>query len=166
MASNKPTATKNSIKDVSKNVMISNTGQYIRKINFEHMISRLDVTKLGKVSENKTFKLAPHVEKISDEEYELVLLVQISSSIKDSEQELFQLIFEYIGVFQISGEITESEKEKILLIQGALLIFPFVRSEIANITMKSGLQPIMMDPVDFANIYEAYNAQVDKKINQ
>ena len=89
MTSNKPATIKNNIKNTPQNVMISNIGQYIRKINFEHMISRLDGDKLGKILEDKAFKLAPRVEKISHEEYELILLVQISSSVKDSEQELF-----------------------------------------------------------------------------
>ncbi|CAL7961959.1 preprotein translocase subunit SecB [Alphaproteobacteria bacterium] len=45
------------------------------------------------------------------------------------------------------------------MVHGSSLIFPFARSEIAEVTLKSGVTPVMIDPVDFGKVYEMYKQQ-------
>jgi preprotein translocase subunit SecB len=41
----------------------------------------------------------------------------------------------------------------VLMIECPRLIFPFARQVLANVTQQGGFPPLMMDPVDFSQIY-------------
>ena len=43
--------------------------------------------------------------------------------------------------------------EQVLLIYCPNLLFPFLRRIIANISTDGGLAPLMLDPIDFADLY-------------
>jgi preprotein translocase subunit SecB len=43
--------------------------------------------------------------------------------------------------------------EQILLIYCPNLLFPFIRRLIANLTSDSGFPPLMIDPIDFTDLY-------------
>jgi preprotein translocase subunit SecB len=141
-------------KNKTINVNVSSVAQYIKAFHFEHRLSRKELLELGKIEENREFKLAPRVEVIKDDEYEVVLAIQITSSIKESKIELYQITLEYSGIYKITGEIDEASKEELLLVSCSTFLFPFARSEIMHITSTGGYGSILMDPVDFANIYK------------
>jgi preprotein translocase subunit SecB len=44
--------------------------------------------------------------------------------------------------------------EQILLVYCPNLLFPFVRKIICDTTMAGGFPPLMLDPIDFAALYQ------------
>jgi preprotein translocase subunit SecB len=153
-------------KNKTINVNVSSVAQYIKAFHFEHRLSRKELLELGKIEESREFRLVPRVEVVRDDEYEVVLVIQVTSSIKESKIELYQITLEYSGIYKITGEIDAASKEELLLVNCSTLLFPFTRSEIMHITSTGGYSPILMAPVDFASVYKAYKEQkISQKVN-
>ena len=67
---------------------------------------------------------------------------------------LFLLELEYGGLFQVV-EMSEADAEAALLIECPRLLFPFARRLIADITREGGFPPLLIDPVDFVQLYRS-----------
>jgi len=73
----------------------------------------------------------------------------------------------YAGLFQINEENSEII-EQILLIYCPNLLFPFLRRIASNVVGDAGLPPLMLEPIDFNDLYNRrvkQNKEEDKKIN-
>ena len=70
---------------------------------------------------------------------------------------VFQVELLFGGLFQITG-IPEAEMEPVLLIECPRYLFPFARRIIADLTGESGFPPFMLEPIDFAAVYQARQA--------
>lgn len=61
----------------------------------------------------------------------------------------------YAGIFAINPEITDkNEIEHLLLVDCAKDVFPFIRQRIAETTRDGGFAPLIIDPVDFEQLYQ------------
>lgn len=67
---------------------------------------------------------------------------------------LFLLELDYAGMFQVVG-MREADAEAALLIECPRLLFPFARRLIADITREGGFPPLLIDPVDFVQLYQS-----------
>ncbi|MEL6285914.1 MAG: protein-export chaperone SecB [Pseudomonadota bacterium] len=65
---------------------------------------------------------------------------------------LFLLELDYAGLFQVLG-LGEQETEAALLIECPRMLFPFARRLVADITREGGFPPLLIDPVDFVQLY-------------
>ena len=54
-----------------------------------------------------------------------------------------------VGIFECIGESQLKDYEKFGKINGAAIIFPYIREHITNLSMKAGLGPIILPPVNF-----------------
>lgn len=69
----------------------------------------------------------------------------------------------YGGVFQITG-VSAEDIEPVLLIECPRYMFPFARRIIADVTSDGGFPPFLLDPIDFAGVYQARKAQTDQQV--
>ncbi|MCE2687610.1 MAG: protein-export chaperone SecB [Rickettsiales bacterium] len=93
--------------------------------------------------------------------------IQSGDNSKQEAKKLFILEISYAGLFQINEENTEII-EQILLIYCPNLLFPFLRRIASNIVGDAGLPPLMLEPIDFNELYNRRSKQAkeeDKKIN-
>lgn len=67
----------------------------------------------------------------------------------------------YGGLFGLTG-IPESEVEPVLMIECPRFLFPFARRLIADVTSEGGFPPFLMEPIDFAAVYAARQAQAQQ----
>lgn len=72
----------------------------------------------------------------------------VSNKLEDVEQ--FNIEVTMVGVFNRYGESEITDNETFGKINGAAIIFPFVREHIANIALKAGLGSLVLPPVNFA----------------
>lgn len=56
-----------------------------------------------------------------------------------------------IGVFECIGESQLKDFDEFGKINGAAIIFPYIREHITNLSLKSGIVPIILAPVNFAH---------------
>ena len=70
----------------------------------------------------------------------------------------FQVELIYGGLFEIQG-VTAEQLEPALLIECPRYLFPFARRIIADLIVDGGFPPFLLDPIDFAGVYQARKAQ-------
>jgi len=66
----------------------------------------------------------------------------------------------YAGIFRLEN-IPEEALHPIILVECPRMIFPFARQILADATQKGGFPPLMLDPIDFASMYEKRVAEGD-----
>jgi preprotein translocase subunit SecB len=65
---------------------------------------------------------------------------------------IYDLELSYAGLFQVEN-LPEAALEPFLLIECPTLLFPFVRRLVADLTREGGFPPLLLDPINFANLY-------------
>ena len=63
--------------------------------------------------------------------------------------EQFRITAKMVGVFKKEGESDIKSDEDFGRINGAAIVFPFVREHIANMALKGGLGTVLIPPVNF-----------------
>ena len=83
-----------------------------------------------------------------------VVNVKLSVNVKQMENGIAQseMSATMVGIFEKTGESPLYDMEEFGRINGASIIFPFLREHIANLAMKAGLGPIMLPPVNFQKL--------------
>lgn len=83
-----------------------------------------------------------------------VVNVKLSVNVKQMENGIEQskMSATMVGTFEKTGETPLNDMEEFGRINGASIIFPFLREHIANLAMKAGLGPIMLPPVNFQKL--------------
>ncbi len=84
--------------------------------------------------------------------------LKLSAAAKRDDGPLFVVELLYGGVFQING-VGPDDMEPVLLIECPRYLFPFARRIIAEVTSEGGFPPFMLDPIDFAAVYQARKGQ-------
>ena len=83
-----------------------------------------------------------------------VVNVKLSVNVKQMENGIAQseMSATMVGIFEKTGESPLNDMEEFCRINGASIIFPFLREHIANLAMKAGLGPVMLPPVNFQKL--------------
>ncbi|WP_416899611.1 MAG: protein-export chaperone SecB [Minwuia sp.] len=83
--------------------------------------------------------------------FEVVLKLEINAKAEDSQVFLVELAY---GCVCTMENIPDQQAEPALLIEIPRMIFPFARRIIADITRDGGFPPLLLDPIDFASLYQ------------
>lgn len=84
-------------------------------------------------------------------EFEVELKIDGSAKVEDNTLFAFELVF--AGIFRVQG-VPEQSMQPVVLIECPRLLFPFARQIIADAVRNGGFPPLMIDPVDFAALYQ------------
>ncbi|MGN6774459.1 protein-export chaperone SecB [Rhizobium sp.] len=87
---------------------------------------------------------------LSDSDFDVMLT--LSAEAKDGERVLFHTELVYGGVFRVTG-FPQEHMLPLLFIECPRLLFPFARQIIADVTRNGGFPPLMIDPIDFAQMF-------------
>jgi preprotein translocase subunit SecB len=123
--------------------------QYIKDLSFE-LPAAPQIFAQQQTRPDISISIDIDAKKISEENFEIGLKIKADSKV--GEQQFFICELLYCGIFSF-GKIEENLLEQILLIYCPNLLFPFVRRIITNISTDAGLAPLMLDPIDFAELY-------------
>ncbi len=75
----------------------------------------------------------------------------------------FHIELLYAGLFQVVG-VEPEDLEQVLMIECPRYLFPFARRIIGDMTAEGGFPPLRLDPLDFAAIYLARQAQAGSQV--
>jgi preprotein translocase subunit SecB len=101
---------------------------------------------------------------LAENDFDVVLT--LNAEAKDGDKVLFHAELAYGGVFRIVG-FPQEHMLPLLFIECPRLLFPFARQIIADVTRNGGFPPLMIDPIDFTQMFtqrmaeEQAKAQVD-----
>jgi preprotein translocase subunit SecB len=95
---------------------------------------------------------------ISETEFDVLLTLTAQASFEKDKDVLFNIELVYGGVFRIEG-FPQEHMLPILFIECPRLLFPFARQIIAECSRNGGFPPLMIDPVDFAQMFQQRMAE-------
>ena len=123
-------------------------GQYIKDLSFENPMS----PNLPSKSKNPSVNLDINTTylDLKKDNHEVNLKIKSTASI--DEDVIFVIELQYAGL--IKTIIKNEEDKKKLIISGSYLLFPYARSIISNITMEGGFKPLVIQPIEFENMFQ------------
>lgn len=125
--------------------------QYIRDMSFENILAQKGAQ--GDVKPEISIQVNLDAKKRTVEnQYEVIIKVNIDSKAQEGGEQFFLLELEYAGVFHIEG-IPEDQMHPYLLIECPRLLFPFLRRVVSDITRDGGFPPLNLETIDFMALY-------------
>lgn len=124
-------------------------GQYIKDLSFESP----NITKLlSGTPDNPNLKLEINVNanQVGPDLYESAIDFKADATAKVGVIYEFEMV--YAGLFKIEN-VPPPQLEPMLLVNCPMLLFPFLRRIVADLTREGGFPPLLLDPVDFMALY-------------
>ena len=128
--------------------------QYIKDLSLEIPLAP-EIFKEMKQAPNVHVDISIDSKKLPDEAYNTILNAKIDADL--GEKKLFIVELSYAAVASVN--VAPEHLEPVLYIELPRLLFPFVRSIIANSLSEAGLPPMMLSPIDFVALYNAKKAK-------
>jgi len=79
------------------------------------------------------------------------VLLTIHADAKTGTERVFLVELVYAGVATVQN-VPDADMARILLVETPRLLFPFARSIVANATREGGFMPLLLRPIDFADL--------------
>ena len=123
--------------------------QYIKDLSFENPGAPRSLQSRDKapaININVNVNANP----LSDSDFDVVLA--LNAEAKEGDKVLFAAELIYGGVFRVTG-FPQEHMVPVLFIECPRLLFPFARQIIADATRNGGFPPLLIDPIDFAQMF-------------
>lgn len=131
--------------------------QYIKDFSFENPRA-IDVVSSEGIDPQVNLNCSIDYSRLGETAYEVVLSME-GRALQD-EKTLFLVAVDYAGMFTLAN-VPEEHIDPILKIHCATLLFPFARAIIANITREGGYPPLLIDVIDFSQLYQSMKTAED-----
>jgi len=125
--------------------------QFVRDLSFENVLAQRGTG--GEVQPDVQVQVNLDAKKRSvQHQYEVGCKLNVTSRNKESEDILFIMEMEYVGVFHIEG-VPDDQLHPYLLIECPRQIFPFMRRIVSDVTRDGGFPPLNLENIDFVQLY-------------
>ncbi|WP_147126547.1 protein-export chaperone SecB [Shimia ponticola] len=128
-------------------------GQYIRDMSFENILAQKGLTGEPKPEISVQVNLDAK-KRGAENQYEVIIKLNIESKSKDSGDKLFLLEIEYAGLFHVEN-VPQEQLHPFLMIECPRMIFPFLRRVVSDVTRDGGFPPLNLETIDFMALYRA-----------
>lgn len=134
-------------------------GQYIKDMSFENPNAPKSLTgQEGQPEINISVNV--NAKPLAETDFEVELHLNAKAMGKDGVVFATELL--YAGIFRLEN-IPQEALHAIVLVECPRMIFPFARQIMADVTRNGGFPPLMLDPIDFAAMYQQRAAADSKK---
>ncbi|MEZ5926267.1 MAG: protein-export chaperone SecB [Hyphomicrobiaceae bacterium] len=123
--------------------------QYLKDLSFEN--PGLAQAMQGS-NERADIKIDVNVQvtKLGETMHESV--IELKATAETSKGVLYHVEVSYGGLFRLEN-FPENALKPALFINAPILLYPFVRRLVADVTREGGYPPLLLDPIDFAGLY-------------
>ena len=132
--------------------------QFIRDLSFENPRAPESLRAAGAAQPQIELGVEMNARARDDGLYEVD--IKLSAQAGRDDGTLFVVEILYGGLFQIGG-VDQADIEPVLLIECPRYLFPFARRIIADLSSEGGFPPFLLDPIDFAAVYQARKAAAE-----
>lgn len=129
--------------------------QYIKDLSFENPKAPMSLRPREKAPEINV-NINVNANPLSETDFEVELKLEATAKAED--EAVFAAELVYAGVFRLNN-MPEEAKAPAVLIECPRLLFPFARQVLADATRQGGFPPLLLDPVDFAALYQQRAAE-------
>ncbi len=124
---------------------------YVKDLSFENP-NAPEVYRQQNLNPNVEVNLELKKNQVDDSNWEVTLA--INARLKSTEgKTVFIIELEHAGLFTLVN-IPAEYLEAVLAVDCPTLIFPFSRQIMSQLALDGGFMPFMMDPVNFAGLYQ------------
>ncbi|WP_422041056.1 protein-export chaperone SecB [Roseibium sp.] len=129
-------------------------GQYIKDLSFENPNAPRALTQGDQPKLDINVNVG--AQQMGDDQFEVVLTLTAKAERPD--MVMFNVELVYAGLFKLTG-VPSEHMHPFVMIECPRMIFPFARNILAEATRNGGFPPLMLDPIDFAQLYRQNMAQ-------
>ncbi len=128
--------------------------QYIKDLSFENPNAPAI---LASMTEPPEIEVSVNVggERHGDNDYEVTLSIHAEAKAGSETAFLVELV--YSGYMSVNN-VPEEQLQPLVMIEGPRLLFPFARNIIADVTRDGGFPPLLLQPMDFAALFQQQEA--------
>lgn len=125
-------------------------GQYLKDLSFENPNSPQSLSvQQGQPEIN--IQVNVNAKPLATNDYEVELHLEAKAT--HQSKVVFAADLLYAGVFRLEN-IPQEALHPIVLVECPRMLFPFARQILADATRNGGFPPLMLDPIDFAGMYQ------------
>ncbi|SOD92304.1 protein-export chaperone SecB [Caenispirillum bisanense] len=129
-------------------VGIAIAGQYIKDLSFEVPGAPQIFSQMQKAPEIP-ISVDVQVAQLGGNHYEVTIHFDIKATVGDKPGFVMELVYGAV----VQANAPQEHLHPLLLIEAPRLMFPFCRNLIADITRDGGFPPLMLQPIDFVQLY-------------
>lgn len=146
MAENTAPAAENAAPEADKQIMLQRI--YVKDCSFES--PRSPAIFAAPVTPEITVNMHTDTRSLEDGNFEVVLSVT-AEAVHES-RSVFLVEVKQAGLFTIKG-FNEQERAVILSTYCPNILFPYLREVVSELTLKGGMAPLLLQPVNFDSLY-------------
>ena len=131
--------------------------QYIRDLSFESP-NAPDILRNQRKGPSINIGVNVGANPVQGSENDYDVRLTLSAKAGEGADMLFNVELEYGGVFKLQN-FPQEHLLPVLFIECPRLLFPFARQVMADVTRNGGFPPLMIDPIDFAQLFQQRMAE-------
>ena len=97
---------------------------------------------------------------VGENTYEITLHLEVGATAGDDQ--VFLLEMDYAGSFTV-GAVPPQVLGPLMMIEAPRMLFPFARQIISNVVASGGFPPLLINPIDFADLYRRQLAAAEQQ---
>lgn len=132
--------------------------QYIKDLSFENPGAPASLVG-NKETPKIDVSVDVQIQKLAENSFEVALAVTANANVND--KKLFLVELNYAGIFTIN--VPAEELEPVLMIYCPNMLFPYARRIVSDSVRDGGFPPLMLDPIDFAMLYQRHKMAAAEK---
>ena len=133
--------------------------QYIKDLSFENPLAPNSLRPREKAPEI-SININVNANPLSETDFEVELTMEANAG--EGDDAMFKVELIYCDVFRLEN-LPEEAKAPAILIECPRMLFPFARQIVADATRNGGFPPLLIDPIDFAALYQQRAAEEQVK---
>ncbi len=128
--------------------------QYIKDLSFENPRAPQSLIQQS-AQPDVAINVDVTAHNLNPEAYEVVLTINVTA--RAQEEPVFLVELAYAAVVTVRNA-PEPMLASLILVEAPRIIFPFARAVIANATRDGGFPPLMINPIDFAELLRRHQS--------
>lgn len=141
-------------------IQITINGQYVKDFSFENP-NAPEIFAPSQNSPQLDLGVNVQARPLADHVYEVLLVLKLAAKLEGKTAFISEL--SYGGVFTLP--IMQDEQLKIFLfVEAPRMLFPFARNVVANAVREGGFPQVLINPIDFAGLYQANAGQLAETV--
>jgi preprotein translocase subunit SecB len=143
-----------------QSLQIGINAQYIKDFSFENP-NAPQIFAPSPAQPQLNIGVNVQVRPLADGVYEVLLMLKLDAQMDGKTAFISELT--YGGVFTVPA-LPEDQMRVLLFVEAPRLLFPFARSIIAAAVRDGGFPQLLINPIDFAGLYQANASQLEHTV--
>jgi preprotein translocase subunit SecB len=134
--------------------------QYVKDLSFENPRAPQSLIQQGS-QPSVDINVDVKAQNLGPEVFEVILTINVTARVED--QPVFLVELAYGTVVTVKNAPPEM-MAPLILVETPRIVFPFARAVIANATRDGGFPPLMINPIDFAELLRRQQAEAQAAV--